>query len=101
MSFLGVSDNIDTRSSLDALRECITSCNIYCRDSGSKLNVTLLHQIALYITKMMKIFGTITSDNQIGFPLASNSTCNPSNVSIIFFVFFSHSLITYVLSFIK
>nr|XP_018898966.1 PREDICTED: cysteine--tRNA ligase, cytoplasmic isoform X1 [Bemisia tabaci] len=73
-------DNIDTRSSLDALRECITSCNIYCRDSGSKLNVTLLHQIALYITKMMKIFGTITSDNQIGFPLASNSTCNPSNV---------------------
>lgn len=73
-------DNIDTRAALESLRDCVSYCNVYVKDIGrTSINVILLKNIALYITKLMQIFGVIPASQTIGFPL---STKSDNNVSI-------------------
>lgn len=36
-------------------------------------NLALLHDIAIYITNMLKIFGVIETNELIGFPTSNNS----------------------------
>ncbi|XP_046748618.1 cysteine--tRNA ligase, cytoplasmic [Diprion similis] len=71
-------DNIDTRSALDALRDIVAHSNIYMRDSTG-LNNLLLRDIAVYITKILSVFGAIPNFHHanIGFPLACDN--NDSN----------------------
>lgn len=65
-------DNIDTRSSLDAIRELISNANVYIRDNQSKVNVQLLEEIAIYITELLEVFGAIQKPKKsIGFPTAA------------------------------
>lgn len=73
------SDNIDTKTAIDAIRECISACNIYLRDCTSS-NHYLLVDIAKYITEILKIFGIETA-NEIGFPVSEGNSSN--DVSII------------------
>ncbi|XP_072748832.1 cysteine--tRNA ligase, cytoplasmic [Anoplolepis gracilipes] len=62
-------DNIDTRSVLDMIRELVTNCNVYISQNKNP-NMLLLRDIAVYITKMFIIFGTISSSHDsIGFPI--------------------------------
>jgi cysteinyl-tRNA synthetase len=68
-------DNIDTKSSLDAIREIISHANIYLREiQMSEVNVQLLEEIAIYITQLLKIYGAIQDNgkNSIGFPIAND-----------------------------
>jgi len=75
-------DNIDTKTTLEVIRECISACNIYLRDCGSStINHNLLSSIAKYITGIIKIFGIKTAD-EIGFPVCEGNSTN--DVSIIF-----------------
>lgn len=68
-----ISDNIDTRGALDAIRDLISHSNIYVRDN-KVLNPHLLEKIAIYITDLMRIFGAIkTPKGSIGFPLGGES----------------------------
>ncbi|XP_047120743.1 cysteine--tRNA ligase, cytoplasmic isoform X1 [Schistocerca piceifrons] len=70
-------DNIDTRTALDHVRELVAVCNVYqrnCRSVGRESNCVLLWDIASYITKLMKIFGTIPDDASLGFPASSVSS---------------------------
>ncbi|CAH1163262.1 unnamed protein product [Phaedon cochleariae] len=67
-------DNIDTRTTLDSLRDLISKSNIYLREQ-KPANSLLLYDIALYVTKMLKIFGAIFEPDIIGFPV-SNGTSN-------------------------
>lgn len=60
-------DNVDTRTALDALRELVTASNIYIKEI-KLINYLLLYDIATYITKLLKIFGTIPEKSLIGFP---------------------------------
>lgn len=65
-------DNIDTRTSLEAIRDLVTTANIYLRDkrqSGQDANGILLKNIAQYITEILSIFGAIPKDDTIGFPV--------------------------------
>ncbi|XP_055855572.1 cysteine--tRNA ligase, cytoplasmic [Episyrphus balteatus] len=73
-------DNIDTRSALDALRDLVSSSNVYIRDNKcSKVNSLLLRKIAMYITDLLNIFGVIAGPRGgIGFPL-SNSANGSAN----------------------
>lgn len=79
-------DNIDTRSALEALRDLVTSSNIYMKER-KPLDTLLLVDISLYITKMLSIFGTMPESLKIGFPISSgtdsdnvsNFVVNPSN----------------------
>lgn len=53
-----ISDNIDTRETLNQIRELVTFCNIYSRTKKSsklKGNRLLLKNIASYITKLFKV----------------------------------------------
>ncbi|XP_075235376.1 cysteine--tRNA ligase, cytoplasmic isoform X2 [Lycorma delicatula] len=77
-------DNIDTRTVLDVIRESVSACNLYIRASQGHLNANakLLEDIALYITKIMKIFGAIqgTVDGEIGFPVSCSNLNNINNM---------------------
>ncbi|KAK5650865.1 hypothetical protein RI129_001894 [Pyrocoelia pectoralis] len=64
-------DNIDTRSSLEALRELVTASNLYLRDCKQP-NGILLRDIASYITYILSVFGTINKEENIGFPISQN-----------------------------
>ncbi|KAL4097192.1 hypothetical protein QTP88_022007 [Uroleucon formosanum] len=68
-------DNIDTKAVLEAIRECISACNVYLRDCNSSINHTLLLDIAKYITEILKVFGIKTAD-EIGFPVSEGSSSN-------------------------
>lgn len=75
-----ITDNIDTRSALDAIRELVTNCNIYMKQVKHH-NTLLLRDIAVYITKMFTIFGAIPyPHDSIGFPV--DSITENSNVCI-------------------
>lgn len=71
-------DNIDTKTACDEVRNLITSCNTYnqtTNKSGSFPNVLLLKNIALYVTKLFRIFGAINTDEGvIGFDDQSNES---------------------------
>lgn len=60
------------------LRELVTSSNIYVKEIKCP-NSVLLNDIALYITNILKIFGTIVGNTTIGFPTFQENTAN--NVS--------------------
>lgn len=62
-------DNIDTRKTLELIRECVAHCNIYIRDFHDSLNVILLGDIAHQLTNYFRIFGLIPSSSVIGFPV--------------------------------
>nr|CAG4651649.1 EOG090X02DZ [Triops cancriformis] len=62
-------DNVDTRACLDALRELVSTSNVYIRKSAP--NRLLLKNIALYITKLFRIFGAMDDDESIGFSSSS------------------------------
>lgn len=79
--FFVFADNIDTRSVLDALRDIVADSNVYLRDNKSPNNL-LLRDIAVYITRILSVFGAISgSQETIGFPISDDAgDCN--NVSI-------------------
>lgn len=68
---------------LEAIRECISACNVYLRDcDSSSINHILLLNIAKYITKILKTFGIKTAD-EIGFPVDEGSSSNDvSNIYV-------------------
>ena len=70
-----ISDSVDTKGALDAMRECITAANVYLdnsRKSGASPDRGLLHNIASYVTRILRIFGAIEGGDPIGFPQAGN-----------------------------
>lgn len=60
---------------MDGLRELLTACNIYIKEVKSPSSV-LLYDIALYVTKILKVFGTVPEKNLIGFPTSQEGNTN-------------------------
>lgn len=60
---------------MDALRDLVTHCNLYFRDTKT-VNAFLLQDIGVYVTEILKVFGTIVErkEHKIGFPI-SNDNC--------------------------
>lgn len=85
-------DNIDTRSALDAIRDLVSNSNIYIRDHSKNLNSLLLRKIAIYITDILHIFGAINGPRGgIGFPIGGSESGDVRNLLIHFqFPLFSH-----------
>jgi len=71
-------DNVDTRSTLEALRELVSTCNSYtseARTAAQLPNRQLLADAAQFITKMLKVFGaTPAAGPTIGFPVEGDTT---------------------------
>ncbi|CAH1114227.1 unnamed protein product [Psylliodes chrysocephalus] len=72
-------DNFDTRSALDALRELVTTGNIYLRERKPP-NSLLLTDVGIYVTSILKIFGTITEADCVGFPTSTGKSDNIESV---------------------
>jgi cysteinyl-tRNA synthetase len=76
-------DNINTKSTLIQLSNLINSVNCYFKDKkGIKIEINLIKQIAIYITKLLKIFGLIDdnqNENEIGFTSTTTSSNNYNN----------------------
>ncbi|XP_044761847.1 cysteine--tRNA ligase, cytoplasmic [Coccinella septempunctata] len=72
-------DNIDTRSSLDILRELVLGGNVYLRDKKPP-NCELLEDIALYVTRILSVFGVINEPPKVGFPISNNATSDYESI---------------------
>ncbi|XP_070577152.1 cysteine--tRNA ligase, cytoplasmic-like [Ptychodera flava] len=67
-------DSVDTKVAMDHIREMVSQSNVYIQDRksvGETPNNGLLQNIAVYITKILKIFGAIEGEEPIGFPVSS------------------------------
>lgn len=74
-------DNIDTKSSLDAIRELIGHSNVYIRDNLKDVNVQLLEEIAIFVTDLLQVFGAIQGPKQsIGFPAGGSGAVNKEEI---------------------
>ncbi|XP_060523978.1 cysteine--tRNA ligase, cytoplasmic [Cylas formicarius] len=72
-------DNIDTKTALEALKELITACNVYQKDQKS-LDKVLLQDVALYVMKILRIFGTMFETPKLGFPSATESFSDTESI---------------------
>ncbi|CDW56465.1 cysteinyl tRNA synthetase, cytoplasmic [Trichuris trichiura] len=79
-------DSVDTRTALDTVRELVGQCNIYINEESEARRVPcclLLRNVALYITKLMRIFGVTEMVEEIGkrerFFNCTDATNNISN----------------------
>lgn len=75
-SFHWFTDNIDTRSALDSLRELVGAAHIYLRKTTPR-SAPLLAAAAKYVTDVLHVFGAVEGPRGgIGFPVADvNSVC--------------------------
>ncbi|KAG8035110.1 hypothetical protein G9C98_001600 [Cotesia typhae] len=74
-------DNVDTRTVLDVIRDLVGHCNIYLKESKTP-NILLLKDIAVYVTRMLTIFGAIKSHEGIGFPLETEAAVDVEQVAM-------------------
>ncbi|XP_066108410.1 cysteine--tRNA ligase, cytoplasmic isoform X1 [Saccopteryx bilineata] len=65
-------DNVDTRTVLEEMRALVSQCNLYMaarKAARRRPNRALLESVALYLTRMLKIFGAIEEESSLGFPV--------------------------------
>ncbi|KAM5224824.1 cysteine--tRNA ligase, cytoplasmic isoform 2-T2 [Hipposideros larvatus] len=70
-------DNIDTRTVLEEMRALVSQCNLYMatrKAARRQPNRALLQSVALYLTRMLKIFGAIEEESDLGFPVGGPGT---------------------------
>ena len=61
-------DNINTKGSVMALASLVSSANVYVKEKGAnRVEISLLRQIAVFITDLLKVFGVIEGEPEIGF----------------------------------
>ncbi|KAL3841577.1 hypothetical protein ACJMK2_019698 [Sinanodonta woodiana] len=85
-------DSIDTKTSLDHLRDLVAASNIYIAKTKStqKPNRMLLQNIAVYITQMLRIYGAIEDETQIGFPAGGSNAGNVEELVLPYLTAFSN-----------
>lgn len=57
------------------IRDVISSCNVYTKDSP-QINARLMEGVAHYITYILKVFGVISLDEGIGFPIEGEGSAD-------------------------
>jgi len=69
-------DSIDTAAALQVMQALVKQTNIYighCKQEERTPNHSIVKRIAMYLTKMLKIFGANNGEQEIGFPSAGAS----------------------------
>ena len=75
------SDNIDTRTVLESIRELVSRSNVYLdgnRGTSQALNRQLLKNVAAYITNIFDVLGVIARPEEVGFPAGGEQAANVS-----------------------
>uniref|UniRef100_A0A915PWB8 Cysteine--tRNA ligase, cytoplasmic n=1 Tax=Setaria digitata TaxID=48799 RepID=A0A915PWB8_9BILA len=82
---IALCDSIDTRTVIEKLRELIAIGNAYINEMEKRENkgpnCLLLRSIALYMTWLLKVFGVVPQNTDIGFPLEQNGLASNHAVS--------------------
>lgn len=76
-------DSIDTPAAMECLRQLISTTNIYMNSVNTIVNRSLLRNIALYVTRMLTIFGLNLSsgfDSEIGLNSITNEQSLKTNL---------------------
>jgi len=73
-------DNIDTKTSLDCVKNLISACNKYMARLKQSANRALIKNIAEYVTGLFQMFGVIEGKQALGFPSDSAGSSSGSNV---------------------
>lgn len=76
-----VLDSIDTPQVMRLMRELVSSANVYYTDRGTIANTRLLHNIAHYLTFLLRVFGVVPSDGGLGFPIEQDGTTDQVSLS--------------------
>ena len=74
-------DSIDTPQVVRLMRELLSSANVYYTDRGTIANTRLLHNIAHYLTFLLRVFGVVPSDGGLGFPIEQDGTTDQVSLS--------------------
>jgi hypothetical protein len=81
---------VNTQLALHAIRELVGHCNKYIKDkraSKQECNCLLLRDITAYIVWLLRVFGTIPTEEYIGFPIAaSEGAMNVRTANIAFVI---------------
>lgn len=72
-------DNIDTKTSLEAIKSLISDCNKYLARMKRSANRVLIKSVAEYVTRLFQIFGVIEGKQTLGFPSTESSAGGPGN----------------------
>lgn len=75
-------DNIDTKTSLEAIKSLISDCNKYLARMKRSANRVLIKSVAEYVTRLFQIFGVIEGKQTLGFPSTESSAGGPGNNDI-------------------
>ncbi|ODM96238.1 Cysteine--tRNA ligase, cytoplasmic [Orchesella cincta] len=78
-------DNINTRDAVFSLRDLISAANIYIQNGKSQktqVNGPLLKQAAVYVSRMLRIFGVITSYDLDSFGLRTTDSEDAGQVNV-------------------
>ncbi|KAG3284430.1 cysteinyl-tRNA synthetase [Ictidomys tridecemlineatus] len=70
-------DNVDTRTVMEEMRALVSQCNLYMaarKAARRRPNRALLESVAVYLTRMLKIFGAIEEESSLGFPVGGSKT---------------------------
>nr|CAG4649153.1 EOG090X02DZ [Scapholeberis mucronata] len=76
-------DNIDTKTSLEAIKNIITTCNKYLAQLKQSANRVLIKNIAEYVTRLFQIFGVIEGKQSLGFPSDASGAGNLNTEEIV------------------
>lgn len=66
-------DNIDTKTSLEAIRSILSASNKYLAQMKQSANRVLMKSVAEYVTRLFRIFGVIEGKQELGFPSSDAS----------------------------
>jgi len=80
---LALCDSVDTPTVMEQIRQLVSSTNIYMNTANATVNRLLLRNIAVYITRLINIFGlnsSTSSNDDIGFTRSTEQQASSINV---------------------
>lgn len=75
-----LADSFDTPTAMRALKSLLSDSYTYLSERKESPNVRLLIQVAVYVTKILSVFGVVTSQDQIGFASAGEGAVSTDEV---------------------
>uniref|UniRef100_A0A7S2RQQ1 cysteine--tRNA ligase n=1 Tax=Mucochytrium quahogii TaxID=96639 RepID=A0A7S2RQQ1_9STRA len=76
-------DNFDTKAAMNAMLDLIAKSNAYIRLPNAKPAVLLLKRIAMYITRILRVFGVVQGADSFGFGSGQGSSGADSKQQVV------------------
>jgi len=74
-------DNFDTPKAVAALLELVNRANEYIASTGSAVRASIVLRTAHYITRILKVFGLVSDNDEIGFGIETSTKAAAASMS--------------------